>query len=149
MKKFKILIICLILVIPAVTAKTAYNNPPDKPTIEGTSSGKVGTSYDFDFCSSDPDGDDLYYCVDWDDGSGEVCFGPFPSNTCIIESHTWDSKGTYSIKVKARDVNQAESDWTTFSVSMPKNKSINIPLFLQSFFQLFPIINKILNQIIL
>ena len=126
MKKIKILTICLILVIPVVTAEAGYNNPPGKPTINGPSTGKAGTAYDFDFCSSDPDGDDLYYCVDWGDGSGEVCLGPFTSNTCIIESHTWSSDGTYTIKAKARDVYQAESDWATFSVSMPKRKA-NMP----------------------
>jgi hypothetical protein len=100
------------------------NNPPEKPTIEGPTSGKTGTAYDYYFCSSDPDGDDIYYCVDWGDGSGEVCLGPYPSNTCITVSHTWTSDGTYIIKVKARDSNQAESEWATLSVSMPKSKSI-------------------------
>jgi len=147
-KKIKILIICLILVIPVVTAEAAYNNPPGKPTINGPSSGKAGTAYDFDFCSSDPDGDELYYCVDWGDGSGEVCLGSFPSNTCINESHTWASDGKYTIKAKARDINQAESDWATFSVSMPKNKIMDINLFLQRFFQRFPLFEKILNQIV-
>ena len=145
-KKIKILIICLILVILVVTAEAAYNNPPGKPNINGPSSGKAGTAYDFDFCSSDPDGDDLYYCVDWGDGSGEVCLGPFPSNTCVIESHTWASDGTYIIKAKARDVNQAESDWATLEVTMPKTKVNNIPSFLQRLFHCFPFFEKILKQ---
>jgi hypothetical protein len=129
------------------------NNPPATPTIEGPHSGKAGTAYDYNFCSSDPDGDDIYYCVDWGDGSGEVCLGPFPSNTCITQSHTWTSDGTYTIKAKARDSNQAESEWATFSVSMPKNKANSKPLFLsflQSFFEkypnMFPILQKILQQ---
>ena len=149
MKKIKILIICLILVIPVVTAEAAYNNPPGKPNINGPSSGKARTDYDFDFCSSDPDGDDLYYCVDWGDESGEVCLGPFPSNTCITESHNWTIDGTYTIKAKARDVNLAESDWATFEVSMPKSKVINLNVFLHRFFQHFPFFEKIINKIIL
>lgn len=99
------------------------NNPPEKPTIEGPSSGKTGTAYDYYFCSSDPDGDDIFYCVNWGDGSGEICLGPYLSNTCITVSHTWTIDGTYTIKAKARDSNQAESDWATFSVSMPKSKN--------------------------
>ncbi len=100
------------------------NNPPEKPTIEGPPSGKARTAYDYYFCSSDPDGDDINYYVDWGDESGEVRLGPYASNTCITVSHTWTSDGTYTIKAKAQDFNQAESEWATFSVSMPKSKNI-------------------------
>jgi hypothetical protein len=148
-KKIKILILCMILVIPVVTANAAFNNPPEKPTIEGPPSGKAGTSYDYNFCSDDPDGDDLYYCVDWGDGSAEVCLGPFPANTCVTESHTWSSDGTYTLRVKARDVYQAESDWATFSVTMPKNKmNYQMNILFEILLQHFPFLGKILNQII-
>jgi hypothetical protein len=149
MKKIKILILCMMLVIPVATANAVFNNPPEKPTIDGPPSGKAGTSYDYNFCSNDPDGDDIYYCVDWGDGSSEICVGPFPANTCVIESHTWSSDGTYTIRVKARDVYQAESDWATFSVTMPKNKmSYQMNILFEIVLQQFPFIGKILNQII-
>jgi len=124
MKKITILFISMMLMIPVVTATATLNNPPKKPIIEGPPSGKTGTSYDYNFCSSDPDGDNISYCVDWGDGAGEVCLGPFPSGTCITQSHNWTSDGTYTIKAKARDVNQAESEYATLPISMPKSKSI-------------------------
>ena len=124
MRKITILVICIMLVIPVATAAAALNSPPNKPEIEGSSSGTAGVSYDYRICSSDPDGDDIYYCVNWGDGSGEVCLGPYPSGTCITEPHTFAIDGTYTIKVKARDVYQAESDWATLTVKMPKSKSI-------------------------
>ena len=123
-KKTIIYAICMMLLIPAINIAAA-NSPPDIPTIEGETSGTSGTPYTYRFCTNDPDGDDIYYCVDWDDGTSEVCYGPFPSGTCIQETHTWTSDGTYNIKVKARDSNQAESDWATLTVQMPKTK-INI-----------------------
>ena len=133
----------------AVFLGLGLNSPPEKPTINGPSYGKAGTAYDFDFCSSDPDGDELYYCVDWGDGSGEVCLGPFASNTCIIESHTWASDGEYTIKAKGRDVNQAESDWATFSVTMPKNKlKYQINFLFEQLIHCFPMFEKLLNQIV-
>ena len=124
MKKVIILGICMMLVITAITATAALNNPPSTPTIEGASSGTTGTEYEYRFCSSDPDGDDVYYCIDWGDGAGEICVGPFPSGTCITEKHTWTSDGTYQIKAKAQDSNQAESEYATLSVSMPKGKQV-------------------------
>jgi len=123
MKKIIILGICLVLLVPAMSFIATSNSPPSKPDIEGPSSGNTGTEYEYRFCSSDPDGDDIYYCVDWDDGTGEVCLGPFSSGTCITEKHTWISDGTYTITVKARDTNQAESEEAALPVSMPKTKT--------------------------
>ena len=57
----------------------------------------AGTSYEYHFCTTDPDRDEIYYCVNWDDGTGVVSLGPYPSGVCITESHTWDEKGTYII----------------------------------------------------
>ena len=146
MKKIKILIICMMLVIPVITATASFNNPPNKPTIEGSSTGKAGTAYEYNICSDDPDGDEIYYCIDWGDGSGEICLGSFPSGTCITESYTWTSDGTYTIKVKARDINQAESDEATFSVSMPKIYVYNpVNQLILRMLEHFPFLLKILN----
>ena len=62
------------------------NEPPSIPEINGPTKGNAGTEYTYEFCSSDLEGDDIYYCVDWGDDSGEICVGPNPSNTCISES---------------------------------------------------------------
>ncbi|UCF49355.1 MAG: PKD domain-containing protein [Thermoplasmatales archaeon] len=123
MKKVILLGLCLMLVFPVMNVTAGLNSPPDIPTIEGNSSGETGTEYEYRFCSSDPDGDEIYYCIDWDDGAGEICVGPFPSGTCFAEKHTWSSDGTYNIKVKAQDSNQAESDYATLSVTMPKTRT--------------------------
>lgn len=109
----------MVLVVPAVNSAMLLNNPPEIPTIEGPPKGKAGIEYEYRFCSSDPDGDDIYLCFDWGDGSGEICVGPFPSGTCITEKHTWTTDGTYTIKCKAQDVYQAESDYGTLDVEMP------------------------------
>ena len=145
-KKIIIFGICMALLIPLINTAAA-NSPPEKPTIEGPESGKTGTAYTYRFCSNDPDGDDIYYCVDWGDSAGEVCIGPLPSGTCLEESHTWTSDGTYTIKVKAQDTSQAESDYATLSVSMPKSKTIPI-LFeqiLEKFFIQFPFLRILLD----
>ena len=44
------------------------NNPPEKPKIDGKTSGKVGNSYSYVFTSIDPDGDQVSYFIDWGDG---------------------------------------------------------------------------------
>ncbi len=119
------------------------NQPPDTPNISGPDSGKVGTSYEFAFNSTDPDEDDIAeYIVDWGDGTGqENITGPFPSGEVASANHTWYSEGTYTIQAKAKDINGAESNWSEFEVNMPRSKEIDNPLL--RFFENYPLLCKI------
>jgi len=111
---------------------------PDTPIINGPTSGTAGTEYPYTISTTDPDGDDVYYCIDWDDGTDEVCIGPYASGEEVIIKHTWSEKNTYSLRVKAKDDSGAESDWATLSVTMPKTRlMLNI---IQRLLELFPIL---------
>jgi len=109
-------------------------NKPSKPS--GPSSGSPGTEYTYSSSVTDPEGDDVYYWFDWGDGSNSGWLGPFSSGTGTTASHSWDSKRTYSIKVKAKDDGGHVSVWSDpLSVSMPRNKFTNT--YLVSLFELF------------
>ena len=41
--------------------------------------------------------------------------------------HTWLIPGRHTIRVKAKDVIGAESDWATLEVAMPKQKTLHYP----------------------
>ncbi|HEC77215.1 MAG TPA: PKD domain-containing protein [Thermoplasmatales archaeon] len=85
-------------------------NKPDKP--EGTTSGKKGIEYSFTTSATDPDGDDIYYLFDWGDGSVTDWLGPYKSGEKVNASHSWDKRGTYEIKVKAKDEYGSQSEWS-------------------------------------
>ena len=106
------------------------NHPPASPTINGPSQGKPNVEYSFTFCSTDPDGDSIYYCVDWGDGSEEICVRPFPSGACVTISHSWTNEQTYKITAVAKDIKNAESQPTTHSITLPKSKinQVNNPI---------------------
>ena len=142
--------LCMLLIIPIFSTTVIANEPPSAPDIEGQSSGKPGVVYSYGFCSEDPDGDDMFYCIDWGDGSGEVCIGPFSSGTCATADHTWSEQGTYIIKVKAKDIHDAESQLSTLEVKMPINKhfysNFNLLNWLfERFPNAFPILRHILG----
>ena len=101
--------------------KVGENQAPDAPNIDGPSSGSAGTSYEYTFTATDPDGDAIAeFIVNWGDDTGdEIIAGPSPASA----SHTWDEQGTYEIKAKAKDPYGAESDWATLEVIMPRNKN--------------------------
>jgi len=94
------------------------NQPPNKPIITGQTIGKPGTSYDYDFTATDPNGDDVKYYIDWGDGDTEwTSFSA--SGTPVIVSHTWAEKGIYIIKAKAKDINGLIGPEGTMVIAMP------------------------------
>ena len=127
------------------------NNPPNEPTISGPIDGDVGEEYTYTFVSTDPDDDDIAsYTIDWGDYNVEVVEGPFASGEEVLINHTWSERGTYIIKVKAKDVGGAESDWETLEVTMPRNKLFNFKSNLKSrllerFSNAFPILRQLLK----
>ena len=141
-KNMKNIILCilfsLILMIPIISTTAVANLPPTTPVINGSTNGKTGVQYTYKFRSTDPDGDDVSYCVDWGDDTGEICIGPFTSGEEVTDTHTWSADGTYVVKVKARDIYSAESDWATLTVTMPYSYNNPMPQFFGLLFQRFP-----------
>jgi hypothetical protein len=101
------------------------NHPPNKPTITGPTTGGAGKEYDFTFSATDPDKDMIYYFIDWGDDTTSGWLGWYNSGEEITVSHTWSETGTYNIKAKVKDYLDVESDWSTFTVNMPKNKPLS------------------------
>jgi parallel beta-helix repeat protein len=99
------------------------NTLPNKPTIYGPPTGVPGIEYEYTFVSTDPDGDDLSYSIEWGDGNQDI-IGEFPSGTPANNSHIWSDKGNYIIKVKAIDKYGGESEWGQFTVKIPRYNSI-------------------------
>ena len=125
------------------------NQPPEKPTITGESNGKTGLEYEYTFASTDPDGDNGKYCINWGDDAAEVWIGPYPSGAQASAKHIWSEKGNDTIKAKTRDVYGAESEWTTLEVSMPKTHIYNpIIQLIIKLLERFPLLEKILNLIL-
>ena len=75
----------------------------------------------------DDDGDRIYYLFDWGDNKLSGWIGPYNSGEIVSAHHTWENKGSYQIRVKAKDENGIQSDWSEpLKVKMPKNKLINL-----------------------
>jgi hypothetical protein len=124
------------------TEHPELNNPPNKPVGSGPSTGKVGVSYSYNFLLQDTDGDSMFLYIDWGDGNHEGWFGPFNSGTNVEVNHTWDKKGTFIIKYKAKDQLDIESKVGMISVTIPRTKAI-IDMFLYQFFESIPKLNSL------
>ncbi len=125
------------------------NNPPFPPSITGTINGQAGKEYYYTFSTTDPEGDDVYYYIEWGDGDKEEWIGPYESGEEEIRSHTWSKTGAYTIRAQAKDIYEAKSGWTILKITMPMNKALNMNLlflrFLQQHPHLFPILRHVLG----
>ena len=103
------------------------NNRPDKPSkLTGNIKIRKGEEYQYYCVTNDTDSDHIFYLFDWGDGSDSGWLGPYDSGENCEAVHVWTEKGTYEIKVKARDIHGGESEWSDpLAVSMPKNKVMN------------------------
>ncbi|MCU0850102.1 MAG: aryl-sulfate sulfotransferase [Candidatus Thermoplasmatota archaeon] len=89
------------------------NHAPETPQQpQGPLVGDAGETYLFSTQTSDPDGDLVYYFIDWGDASEGSWVGPFDSGVPITLSHQWQQRGVYSVKVQAKDIYDAVSNWT-------------------------------------
>ena len=134
--------------VTIVNNEEIANSAPEIPTITGEVNGAAGEEYAYTFVSTDSDDNNIYYCINWGDGTDEICIGPFESGEEVTYAHTWEERDTYTIQVKAQDIYGAESNWATLEVSMPKNKAINpfLPL-LERLIERFPILEQVLQLI--
>ena len=120
---------------------------PNKPSISGSTIGHTNKSYNYIFTSTDPKDRDVSFYIEWGDGTTTGWTNFVSSGSEKPVSHTWNTKGSYTINAKVKNTLDIESDWIKFNVSITKSKTIIISLFLQKLINRFPIFEKILNQI--
>jgi hypothetical protein len=98
---------------PTLTFIGESNSPPEPPEKpSGSASGKINVDYTFTSTTTDTDGDEIYYKWSWGDGTFSNWQGPYTSSEEINIDHNWTKRGSYEIKVKARDEHRDESDWS-------------------------------------
>jgi hypothetical protein len=125
------------------------NQQPLKPgRPAGPTNGKPGIEYTFETVSTDPYDKQILYMWSWGNENYSDWLGPLNSGEQCITSYVWNEKGTYEIKVKAKNVDGAESDWSDpLSISVSKNKIIN--RYLSNIFNSNPSIYQVFMLLIL
>ena len=90
----------------------SLNTPPNAPLFTGPIQGTIGILYNYTVVATDVDTDDIFYYIDWEDGTPGVWLGPFSQGVPCNVSHSWLNPGTYTVKAKAKDIHNAESNWS-------------------------------------
>ncbi len=129
-------------------ANVIENVPPTVPVIDGPNRGIPGTEYCWTFLSTDFEGDQIKYIIDWNDGNTfeTECMSP---NSSIELCHTYTEEGYYNIKAKAVDcVNGFESDWSNpLLFIVPRERISMNSMFLkilERFIHCFPLFQRLI-----
>ena len=128
------------------TLTVPNENAPDAPEITGPSNGSPGEELQYTFVTTDPNGDDVYYYIEWGDGINTGWIGPYSSGEDVTESHSWSSKGSYTISAKAKDTDENEGLSGTLTINIPRNKATNNMLF-QKILERFPLLQRLLQHL--
>lgn len=115
----------------------------------GPTRGKVGDSYMFSTRATDPELDQIYYKWSWGNDFSEW-IGPYKSGEYCFVEHTWERRGSYEVKVIAKDSPHGrESEWSDpLEVTIPRSRPyINTIFlrFLEQFPNAFPLLRYILG----
>jgi|GEM_PF-1439514 len=122
------------------------NHPPNKPEITGPIVIRPGP-HEWKFKAVDPDGDNIYYEIDWADGIVEKWVGPYSSGEEVTRSHTYSVKMVVRIKARAQDEHGAIGDWGILTITIPRTVPFNYMFlkFLERFPHAFPIMRHIIR----
>lgn len=132
-----------------VFEEDTYPNPPTITGPNNIEETEPELKYEFTLKAIDPEGEDIYYYIDWGDGTNTIDWiGPYKSGTEVKINHSWISIGNYDIKAKARDTNYAESDWANLGFTVSKNIASHNQFFRRIFEKWNMLINNKFGSII-
>lgn len=107
-----------------ITIQVKDNDPPLKPKIIGKKIGDINEEQFFEIEFNDPNDDMIYLLIDWGNDNKTGWLGPFESGGSLNISHKYDDKGLVSMRVKAKDVFNDESEFSTFRFQMNKKSNV-------------------------
>jgi C1A family cysteine protease len=120
---------------------------PYEPFVNGTSDGKIRTSYTYTGSIPDSDigGQQYSWFFDWGDDTNTGWIGPYGPYDDVSEQHEWMKKNNYVVKVRYK-VDDVLSEWKTLPITMPYSYQWIAPFF-EQLFQRFPNAFPLLRQI--
>jgi fimbrial isopeptide formation D2 family protein len=110
------------------------NCPPSAPGVTGDTIADLGEEIQIKVKTTDPDGDQVYYMIDWGDESEGIWVGPSNSSQEITLKHTYTQADVYEVYAKAKDENGVQSDWSYYPhkitiIENPIDLRITLPMF--------------------
>jgi hypothetical protein len=98
------------------------NTPPTIPEINGPVNGTTNISYNYTVVSTDEDGDELKYTIEWGDGT-KTESNYLTSGIIYNAAHKWINPGTYTITVTVEDNETISTEELIIEIVEPEKES--------------------------
>lgn len=121
--------------VECIYIQQAKNQPPLKPStpVGGDFIMEKDVIYGFTSKTTDPNTHPIWYWFDWGDETNSGWLGPYNSGEEGGALHSWNQNGLYEIRVKAKDLNDAESEWSDIRLGVVPHPYISLNKILSNF----------------
>lgn len=102
------------------------NDPPTMPVFDNPPKARVNTEYEFYLSSADPNYDQIYFQINYFDGTITDWIGPFGYNAHVKFTHVYTEEGGYQIAAKAKDDPNMDGDLSDGKESPQGNSHVTV-----------------------
>uniref|UniRef100_A0A7C4GDI9 PKD domain-containing protein n=1 Tax=candidate division WOR-3 bacterium TaxID=2052148 RepID=A0A7C4GDI9_UNCW3 len=85
--------------------------PPAVPELGGPQAGQPGETLSFRLRSTDRNGGNVSYLVDWGDSAPVSWSAELAAGRTFVRTHVFEAAGLFQVRARARDETGLESDW--------------------------------------
>ena len=131
---------------PLMSPYNKTNEPPNRLKINGPILRRADVEQNYTFNVTDPNGDCIFYQIDWGDGMSEQSISTYDTDVNLTLQHAWKKQGIYTITAKAEDPFGEKTNRATIKVIILPKKGALIS-FLLTFLERFPLLKQIIEWI--
>jgi parallel beta-helix repeat protein len=130
-------------------ANVYIGRPPENTTIKGPKRFILRfVRYTYKISADDPDGDDIYYYIDWGDWyDTSIIVGPYPSGKTVEVSNIWYEPCTGLISVIPYDTADLEGEEAQLEIFFGRNHEYSNFNFFKLLLDRFPLRERLLGLI--
>jgi parallel beta-helix repeat protein len=132
---------------PLMSPYSKTNKPPGRLKITGPLLRRAEVDLDYTFNVTDPDGDCLFFQINWGDGTTEKSISPLDTGVNLTLRHSWKKPGLYTITSTAEDPYYEKTNRATQKVLILSKKGTLISSII-AFLERFPLLKKIIDWLL-
>jgi outer membrane protein assembly factor BamB len=117
------------------------SNAPTAPDINGPRLCIPGIPYQYEFTSTSPLGNKVYYLIEWGDGEVTGWSGTYESGETRTFYHTWELPVKSTIRARAKDTDNLWGPWSELNINKPRTRTFSHHILLER----FPLFERLLT----
>jgi outer membrane protein assembly factor BamB len=117
---------------------------PTAPDIKGPRICLPGIPYEYEFTSTSPLGNKVYYLIEWGDDTVTGWSGTYESGETRTFYHTWELPVKSTIKARAKDTDNLWGPWSELNINKDRTRATSYYWLLDSFSLLEKLISLLL-----